>query len=71
MALSSTTLANLIKAKLSASLPISDPAETEKLAKAIAEAVVEHFKAAAVVAMKNGGIDSNGDTLATNEGTVT
>jgi len=37
----------------------------------LADAIVTHITSAAVVAMAGGGIDSNGDTLVANTGTIT
>ena len=71
MALNSATLRTLIHGKLSVSFTVLDADELKKLTDAIAEGVVEHLQANAEIALADNGLDTNGDTLVTNEGTLT
>ena len=71
LAESETTLSTLIRTKMAdKGITIADDDELKKLSDALAEAIISHFTSVGQVAMDNNGVDSNGDTLVTNTGTM-
>lgn len=71
MALDDNVLAQAIVDEVKAIKDVQDEAALQEMALAFAKAINGHLKSNAVVAMVNGGRDSNGDTLVTNAGAVT
>ena len=70
MALSASTLSTLMQDAIKAKQNVTVDAKLIDICDALAESIVDHITGAGVVAMANGGIDSNGDTLVTNEGSI-
>ena len=71
MALDKDVLSGLIKDNLEGKFDIANESELEDFADGLADAIVTHLTSDGVVVMANGGIDSNGDSLTTNEGALT
>jgi len=71
MALTDTALSAALQTEIAGAADIEDPAQLAKMCDAIAKAIVETLKSDAVIVMANGGADTNGDSLVTNEGEIT
>lgn len=71
MALNVSTMAATIVTKLQANqgAPV-DAGKEAAFAQSLAEAIYDILTAQAQVAMSGGGIDTNGDTLVTNQGSI-
>lgn len=70
MSLSSSSLSTKLQTEIGNALSIDDTSKLADVCDAIAAAIVDEITSNAVVAMANGGADTNGDSLVTNSGTV-
>ena len=71
MSLNIPQFSSELQALLGPTQDVQDADKLKDVCDALAEAIVTHFQDNAVVVMKNGGVDSNGDSLSTNEGDIT
>ena len=71
MTITPAGLSAVLQTELGSVADVIDSAKFEDFCDALGAAIVNYLKDNAVVVMANGGVDSNGDSLSTNEGEIT